>query len=75
MNQPNGNILLSLVQGESGKEWAMVRTGWNETNHDGESLVPTALQYIMFVHLTITKDKHHSLTTHILYNQSMNQSY
>ena len=36
MNQPNSQILLSLIQGDEGKAWAADKNGWKEQHEDGE---------------------------------------
>ena len=36
MGPPNSDYLLTLIQGEEGREWAATKNGWKNKNEDGE---------------------------------------
>lgn len=39
MGPPNSDYLLTLIQGEEGREWAATKNGWKNRNEDGEFIL------------------------------------
>jgi hypothetical protein len=67
MNQPNSNILLSLIQGDAGKQWAASKNGWKEKNQDGECCEthPNSLQLNQSIHSQISHLFHDNININI----------